>query len=225
MESKWEPNPDYLQTLIAMGISQNVATEALFCTGNSSLDDAVNYVFNYQETEQRNAASRLEKASGGLEIGNSEDESAEEEDIKCYKMIFVVNTALKMGVGKIAAQVGHACLGLYREILEQNKEDDLRKRKIVLKGNDEAHLQELYEKAKANSIPCHIVRDAGHTQVAPNSVTVLSLFGVEDDPIKYMQTVGSLMGIYRAFNEKTSESLCWKFKPCRSETKKVRNSA
>lgn len=31
-----------------------------------------------------------------------------------YKMVFVVNTELNMGVGKIAAQVGHAAIGLYK---------------------------------------------------------------------------------------------------------------
>ena len=33
-------------------------------------------------------------------------------------MVFVVNDSLKMGVGKIAAQVGHAAVGLYRQLLE-----------------------------------------------------------------------------------------------------------
>ena len=33
-------------------------------------------------------------------------------------MVFVVNDSLKMGVGKIAAQVGHAAVGLYRELVE-----------------------------------------------------------------------------------------------------------
>lgn len=54
-------------------------------------------------------------------------------------------------------------------------------KKIVLKGNDEAHLTSLYEKAKCHNIPCYLVRDAGHTQIAPNSITVLSLFGLEDE--------------------------------------------
>ena len=29
-------------------------------------------------------------------------------------MVFVVNTSLKMGSGKMAAQVGHAAVGLYK---------------------------------------------------------------------------------------------------------------
>lgn len=37
--------------------------------------------------------------------------------LKCsrsHKMIFVANMSLKMGTGKLAAQVGHATLGVYR---------------------------------------------------------------------------------------------------------------
>ena len=35
-----------------------------------------------------------------------------------HKMVFVVNDSLKMGVGKIGAQIGHASIGLYRELIE-----------------------------------------------------------------------------------------------------------
>uniref|UniRef100_A0A183ENL0 peptidyl-tRNA hydrolase n=1 Tax=Gongylonema pulchrum TaxID=637853 RepID=A0A183ENL0_9BILA len=38
-----------------------------------------------------------------------------------HKMVFVVNMSLKMGTGKLAAQVGHATLGVYR--LAQRSED------------------------------------------------------------------------------------------------------
>lgn len=38
-----------------------------------------------------------------------------------HKMVFVVNMSLKMGAGKLAAQVGHATLGVYR--LAQRSED------------------------------------------------------------------------------------------------------
>lgn len=30
MDEKWEPNQEYLQTLISMGISHNIATEVSF---------------------------------------------------------------------------------------------------------------------------------------------------------------------------------------------------
>ena len=39
-----------------------------------------------------------------------------------YKMVLVVNTALSMGVGKVAAQVGHGAVGLYRELIENQEQ-------------------------------------------------------------------------------------------------------
>lgn len=56
--------------------------------------------------------------------GENDDDEWEEEGDSYYKMIFVVNKSLKMGVGKIAAQVGHACLGLYRDMIESSMEYD-----------------------------------------------------------------------------------------------------
>jgi len=41
-----------------------------------------------------------------------------------YKMVFVVNTELNMGVGKIATQVGHAAVGLYKILSSQSQKYD-----------------------------------------------------------------------------------------------------
>lgn len=35
---------------------------------------------------------------------------------RTHKMVLVANMSLKMGVGKLAAQVGHATLGVYRQV-------------------------------------------------------------------------------------------------------------
>lgn len=39
-------------------------------------------------------------------------------------MLFVVNSELKMGKGKICAQVGHAVIGAYLQIEETSKFDE-----------------------------------------------------------------------------------------------------
>lgn len=39
-------------------------------------------------------------------------------------MVFVVNTELDMGVGKIAAQVGHAAVGLYKILASKPEKYD-----------------------------------------------------------------------------------------------------
>lgn len=56
-----------------------------------------------------------------------------------------------------------------------------REKKIVLKGKDADQLLELYQKAQAENVPAYLVRDAGHTQIPSGSITVLSLFGIEEN--------------------------------------------
>ncbi|XP_044261766.1 probable peptidyl-tRNA hydrolase 2 [Tribolium madens] len=176
--AKFQPNEEYLEALISMGISENHAQEALFCTGNESVEAAVSYVFTnllHEDNDDENLVPP------GAE--NNVDESP-----KRYKMTFVVNTALKMGLGKTAAQVAHACLGLYREMrITGDREDALNEwdyfgeKKIILKGENTEHLEALFNKAKEMNVPCYLVSDAGHTQIPPGSVTVLSVFGDEEE--------------------------------------------
>lgn len=55
-----------------------------------------------------------------------------------------------------------------------------REKKIVLIGKDTKELEELYRKARTFNVAAHLVKDAGHTEVAPGSITVLAVFGSED---------------------------------------------
>ncbi|TKR60307.1 hypothetical protein L596_027572 [Steinernema carpocapsae] len=99
-------------------------------------------------------------------------------------MIFVVNMDLKMGVGKVAAQVGHATLGTYEKALEYPDGEEAvllwehyGARKIVVKGKDTEQLVELQKKARSIGLWTCLIQDAGHTQVKPGSRTVLGVFG------------------------------------------------
>jgi len=101
-----------------------------------------------------------------------------------FKMIFVVNMKLKMGTGKVAAQVGHATLRCYQkaEMTPEGQEavdswDYNGARKIVVKGNDTEHLISLKKEARAKGLFACLIQDAGHTQVEPGSRTVLGIFG------------------------------------------------
>lgn len=102
-----------------------------------------------------------------------------------HKMVFVVNVSLKMGAGKMAAQVGHAAIAVYRlaqrtengtEALNQwSKNGEM---KIVLKGDNADHLDELFKNAKGElDLFAYLIRDAGHTQIPSGSKTVLGIFG------------------------------------------------
>lgn len=92
------------------------------------------------------------------------------------KQAIVVRADLKMGKGKIAAQCSHASLTAYAivkksypEIAEQWEREG--QKKVVLKVNSESELLHYFELAKKAAIPCELIRDAGHTQVEPGTVT------------------------------------------------------
>lgn len=105
-----------------------------------------------------------------------------------YKMIFVVNMALDMKRGKQCAQVAHAALALYLQVQGSSNQDDQQKmnvwlasgsKKIVVRGDDLHQLQSLQARAIEKRLPCYLVADAGCTQIAPGSKTVLAIFGEE----------------------------------------------
>ena len=105
--------------------------------------------------------------------------SGERIDEPC-KMVCIVNQSLKMGKGKIAAQVGHGAVmatmkaGMEKPInLEQWFTTG--QKKVCVKGRDAEHLLELEQQAKAAGILTTLVHDAGHTQIPSGSLTVLAL--------------------------------------------------
>ena len=53
-----------------------------------------------------------------IDESDDSDDDFFPEGVDFYKMVFVVNNELQMGVGKIAAQVAHAALGLHRTMME-----------------------------------------------------------------------------------------------------------
>ncbi|XP_078270250.1 putative peptidyl-tRNA hydrolase 2 [Rhinoraja longicauda] len=162
-----EVNTVFLQQLMELGISEDKAKEALVKTGNQSSDSAAMFYF-----------SELEMFSG-LEA----NESLSDE----YKMVLVVNMELTMGIGKVAAQVAHAALGLYQMMVEESDKwqttlriwDDDGGKKIVLKGMSTGHLLELQDLACRQKLPNYLVQDAGRTQIPAGSRTVLAIMGEE----------------------------------------------
>jgi PTH2 family peptidyl-tRNA hydrolase len=103
------------------------------------------------------------------------------------KQVIVVRTDLDMGKGKIAAQVGHACVLGAEHVRKSNPEWFsewwLGQEKIVLKV---ANLKEL-EQVKQDAIELNVswseVTDAGHTQIAPGTVTCISLGPAPEEKI------------------------------------------
>ncbi|MCX8158278.1 MAG: peptidyl-tRNA hydrolase Pth2 [Candidatus Diapherotrites archaeon] len=105
------------------------------------------------------------------------------------KQILIVRTDLKMGKGKVAAQCCHASIEAYETTKKKNPEyTELWKEqgmpKVVLKVKDEIELMQIYEKLKKyNPV---LIKDAGKTQVEPNTITCL---GVGPAPSKYLDKI------------------------------------
>jgi peptidyl-tRNA hydrolase len=96
------------------------------------------------------------------------------------KLILCVRTDLGMGRGKIAAQCCHAAVGVYSELV--NHYDDIIDQwenngsaKICVRVDNEEQLLAIVEVADSMGIPTYTVHDAGHTQVAPNMLTVAAI--------------------------------------------------
>ncbi|RWR72133.1 peptidyl-tRNA hydrolase 2, mitochondrial [Cinnamomum micranthum f. kanehirae] len=107
------------------------------------------------------------------------------EILEDFKMVLVVRNDLKMGKGKIAAQCSHATLGLYKKLLHRapkalNRWEMCGQVKVVLKIESEEDMLVLQERAKSLKLPTHITIDAGRTQIAPNSRTVMAILGPAD---------------------------------------------
>ena len=99
-----------------------------------------------------------------------------------YKMVLVVNMDLTMGKGKIAAQCGHAAVGCYKRCI-QRCPSAIRAweytgcAKIAVKCPNVNEMQHIAQVAKEHGVPYYLVEDAGRTQIAAGSKTVLGLFG------------------------------------------------
>ena len=105
------------------------------------------------------------------------------------KMVFVVNHELKMGKGKIAAQVAHAAV---KATLACGERDPALldawfktgQKKICVKGDSAQHLEQLSIDAKKNGLLAIKIHDAGHTQIPAGSFTVLAIGPCRDEDIE-----------------------------------------
>ncbi|VEU36153.1 unnamed protein product [Pseudo-nitzschia multistriata] len=99
-----------------------------------------------------------------------------------YKMVLVVNHELGMGKGKIAAQCGHASVGCYKRAARLCPAG-LRAweltgcAKIAVKCPTEEEMRGICEAAAGRGLPLYLVEDAGRTQIAAGSRTVLGILG------------------------------------------------
>ncbi|XP_048109462.1 peptidyl-tRNA hydrolase 2, mitochondrial-like [Alosa alosa] len=96
------------------------------------------------------------------------------------KLTLVVRKDLNMGKGKVAAQCSHAAVNAYKELQKRNPNllqqwEFCGQPKVVVKADNEESLLELYRQAKESGLVVSLIQDAGRTQTAPGSKTVLAV--------------------------------------------------
>jgi PTH2 family peptidyl-tRNA hydrolase len=110
------------------------------------------------------------------------------------KLAVVVRKDFGMSCGKIAGQVGHACVLAYRNGESNKIEDWMRdgvQKKIILKVPNEITLLKIQEAAMINNVQVNVVHDLGLTQLEPNTLTCIAIGPDEDDKID--NVVGGLV--------------------------------
>lgn len=81
---------------------------------------------------------------------------------------------------QIAAQAGHATLACYKTVLRKNPElirawESIGQAKIALQVKSEEELELLQAQALSLGLAAHIIHDAGRTQIAAGSATILGI--------------------------------------------------
>jgi PTH2 family peptidyl-tRNA hydrolase len=101
-------------------------------------------------------------------------------DVMEFKQVIVVRSDLKMSPGKMAAQVAHASHSAAEAAKKTDKQwyDDWwseGQKKVVVKAAGEDEILQLFHDARANSLPCYLINDAGLTELAPGTTTSLGV--------------------------------------------------
>ncbi|KAF9243811.1 peptidyl-tRNA hydrolase, partial [Melanogaster broomeanus] len=133
------------------------------------------------------------------ELADGDLSSVKPRMLEQCKLVLVVRTDLKMTQGKIAAQ--HATLACYKALLKTNPQascsaslvqhwERTGQAKIALRGSSEDELLELEAIAKSLNLCARSILDAGRTQIAAGSRTVLGIGPAPTDLIN--QVTGHL---------------------------------
>ncbi|KAH8416981.1 hypothetical protein KR222_000654 [Zaprionus bogoriensis] len=97
-----------------------------------------------------------------------------------FKMVLVVRNDLKMGKGKVAAQCSHGAVGAYQRAVTRTPRllrawENCGCAKIAVRVESEAELMAIKRAAEQKQLNTCLIRDAGRTQIEPNSKTVLAI--------------------------------------------------
>ncbi len=101
------------------------------------------------------------------------------------KQAIVARADLGMGEGKLAAQVAHASLMAYEDAADGARSEwkGQGQKKVVLQASGEEELFRLADTAEREGLPHAVVRDAGHTELDPGTVSALAVGPAADDRV------------------------------------------
>ncbi|KAJ9662533.1 hypothetical protein H2201_006021 [Coniosporium apollinis] len=181
--SSLQERPPPTTASIAFGTAIIAAIIGYFLGQASSIG-----VFGGAKASVVKAAERTQSAesSSSEEVDELLDEQQELRDFpgnneEC-KLVLVVRTDLGMTKGKIAAQCSHATLACYKTFLRQNPDSPILKRwerygqmKVALQVKNEEELEMLQAQAVSLGMCAQVIHDAGRTQIASGSATVLGI--------------------------------------------------
>ncbi|KAH9434487.1 hypothetical protein MCOR02_006488 [Pyricularia oryzae] len=130
--------------------------------------------------DKKSAAGGGGKDKDAVEVNAGADEKEE------CKLVLVVRTDLGMTKGKIAAQCSHATLACYKVLSRAATKSDAAARllrrwermgqaKIALQVKSQEELEELQGVAHSLGVTAEAIHDAGRTQIAAGSMTVLGV--------------------------------------------------
>lgn len=166
----------------------------LLCT-IATLSLATGYYIGQSIPLEKRDSSKQEILKQNEEAKKNSSESEEDYEIDSLslndvpgevRMALVIRQDLGMQKGKIAAQCCHAALGCYRMIATDPSRSSYNpvmvnrwlrggQAKITLKCPNKDVMDELYAKAISLGVNAIVIHDAGRTQIAAGSATVLGL--------------------------------------------------
>lgn len=100
-----------------------------------------------------------------------------------FKQVIVVRKDLKLGKGKLAAQVAHASVTGAEKSKFKEKWLKEGQKKSVLKCENLDSLLKIYEKAKSSGLPSVLITDAGKTQVPEGTITCIAIGPAPEEKI------------------------------------------
>jgi PTH2 family peptidyl-tRNA hydrolase len=100
------------------------------------------------------------------------------------KQVIILKEELSMSRGKQIAQACHASLKSYQKASNKAQKawEEQGAKKIAL-SNDDTNIKERFQQAKSLQIPASLVKDAGHTELQPGTITALGLGPAEEEKI------------------------------------------